>query len=60
MAKWITDLLDGKKTYLVAIGVGIVAALNAAGLIDEATAKMFYGFLGAGGLACLRSGIEKK
>lgn len=49
------EWLKGKKTYLCAAGVGIVAVLVYLGVIDNQIADVLYGLLGAGGLAGLRA-----
>jgi hypothetical protein len=53
------SFLSGKKTYLVAIAVAIVAGLTYAGVLDSNTAEIIYGLLGAGSIATLRSAISK-
>lgn len=55
----IRDFFEGKKTHICAILIGVVTALWAAGVIDEAARDAFWGLLGAGGLAALRSGVSK-
>ncbi len=54
--KSIEDLLQGKKTYLVALLVGIGAALKVLG-ID--VPEWIYPILGALGLGAIRSSIGK-
>jgi hypothetical protein len=49
------EFLKGKKTYLVAIGLGIVAFLQAMKYIDETTAESMIAFLTGSGLAALRA-----
>lgn len=49
------EWLKGKKTYLCAAGVGIVAVLVYLGVIDNQIADVLYGFLGAGAVAALRA-----
>ena len=59
--------MDGKKTYLCALGFGLsmvgVAACYYVGLIDikqAATLLTFFGgVFGGGGLAALRAGVGK-
>jgi len=53
------DWISGKKTYLVAIAIGIVAGLQAAGILDDAAVEKAYGLLGALGLVTLRAGVAK-
>lgn len=50
--------LTGKRTYIVAAGIGIVAALKAAGVIDEATANVILTLLGGAGLATVRAAVK--
>lgn len=50
--------LKGKKTYLVAAAMVIVAGLHALGYIDEATFRALQGILLGGGLAALRAGVN--
>ena len=53
----IVDYLKGKKTYLIAVIVGIVAALQYLGIdIPE----YVYAILAAFGLGFLRAGVTKK
>ena len=50
-------LLQGKKTYLTAIIVGVVAALNFSGIVIP---EWVYLILSALGLGAVRSAITKK
>lgn len=50
-------LLQGRKTYITAIIVGVVAALNFAGIIIP---EWVYIILSALGLGAVRSAITKK
>ena len=52
-------MLEGKKTYLVALGVAIATAAHQLGWIDTALYQTILGLLGAGGIAALRSGVNK-
>lgn len=52
-------LLEGKKTYIVAFLVATVSFAVGMGWIDESTALLLYGFLGAGGLATLRAAVRQ-
>tara|TARA_Y100000310_G_scaffold242266_1_gene246411 strand:- start:3125 stop:3292 length:168 start_codon:yes stop_codon:yes gene_type:complete len=52
------DFLKGKKTYMIALAVGLVTAAQVLGWIDADTYKVVLGFLGAGGLATLRAGVN--
>ena len=55
LVKW----LQGKKTFLVAIGIAVVVGLQAAGILDTEIANTILGFLGASGLITLRAGLKK-
>lgn len=55
----VINFLKGKKTYAVAIAVGVVAAVSFMGWIDSDTAAILYGLLGAGGIASLRAAVDK-
>ena len=52
-------MLNGWKTYLCAVGIGIVTTAKALGYLDEASYQTIVGMLGAGGLAALRAGVAK-
>jgi len=54
---FLNGLLGGKKTYLIALAVGLVTAAQALGWIDSEIYQVILGFLGAGGLATLRAGV---
>lgn len=58
--KSVMVFLEGKKTYLVAVLVAVVAASEFLGWIDMQTASVILSFLGAGGLAALRSAVNKQ
>lgn len=51
--------LAGKKTYIVAILMGVITALEAAGMIDAETMQTILAVLAALGLTTLRSAIPK-
>ena len=51
--------LSGKKTYLVAIAMVILAGLRQQDYIDEQTYRYGEWILLGGGLAALRAGIKK-
>lgn len=56
-------MLQGKKTYILAILIGVMSAAKALGWINESIFQTLMGILGASGLATLRSsivGIDKK
>ena len=52
------EWLKGKKTYIVAIAVGVGTALQRAGIITDQVAQAIYGVLGGLGLATLRAGVS--
>ena len=56
MLEKIGQWLQGKKTYIVAIIVGILAALQALGYVIP---EYVYAILAALGLGAVRSGIDK-
>jgi hypothetical protein len=53
------DALKGYKTYLVAAGVALTVGLQAAGFITQDIAEVFYGLLGASGLATIAAKINR-
>lgn len=53
------EILHGKKTYLIAIGLGIVATVNSLGWITPEQHQLLLALLGSGGLAALRAGVAK-
>ena len=57
--KKILDKLSGCKSYFIAALIGLISAAKFLGWIDEATFGVLFGLLTGGGLAALRSGIEK-
>lgn len=56
----LVKVLQGRKTYLVALAVAVVVFLQAIGAVSSELAQTLYGLLGAGGLATLRAGITKQ
>lgn len=53
-------VLWGKKTYLIAAGIVVLAGLEATGYVSSETARLIdYALLG-GGLAALRAGVAKR
>lgn len=52
----IIEFLKGKKTYLIALLIGILAALDYLGI---SVPKFIYTALGALGLGTLRAGLTK-
>lgn len=55
----IKALLEGKKTYLVAILAGLIVGLQSADVIDANQAEKIYSLLVATGLITLRAGIAR-
>jgi len=49
--------LAGKKTYIVAVALGLATIARALGLIDDQTFTAIQGLLAATGLATLRAGV---
>jgi len=54
------NMLKGRKTYIVAIAVGVLTTAHRLGYVDDAMFSMILGFLNAGGLATLRAGMVSK
>jgi len=52
------NALNGKKTYIVAVLIGLATAAQYAGLIHSTTYMAIMGILGAGGIASLRHGMK--
>ncbi|MCP4651072.1 MAG: hypothetical protein GY853_13475 [PVC group bacterium] len=52
-------ILEGKKTYVVAILIGLANAAHFMGYITPEQLTLILGLLGAGGLASLRDGVKK-
>ena len=53
--KKLLSSFTGYRTYLCALGVGIVSVLLYLNMIDKGLAEILFGLLGAGGLAALRA-----
>lgn len=53
------DFIRGKKTYIVALIMAVVAALKIFGVIEPATYDGIMGALAALGFGALRAGVEK-
>lgn len=53
------EFLNGRKTYLVALCLGVLAVLVHLGHLDAATAAQLETLLLGGGLAALRAGVSK-
>ncbi len=56
MLEKLDKLLQGKKTYIVAILIGVMAGLQAYGIVIP---DYVFAILGALGLGAVRSGINK-
>ena len=56
----IVKFLQGKKSYILAVCVAVVAAAQYLGWIGQESAVVLYGLLGAGSVASLRAGISGK
>ncbi|KKN18192.1 hypothetical protein LCGC14_0958280 [marine sediment metagenome] len=52
-------ILDGYKTYIIAIGIGLASAAHSLGWIDTQAYLLIVGILAPSGLATLRQGIKK-
>jgi len=50
--------LQGSRTYIIALLLGVVAAAQYLGLVDAALAAQLHVLLTGGGLAALRAGVE--
>lgn len=53
------EFLQGKKTYIVAFGIGTVTTVHALGYIDDTTFKMLLGWLNAMGAATLAAKMNR-
>ncbi len=51
--------LNGKRTYLVAAVMIVVAVLKAMGVIEASTYEAVMGLLAALGFGALRAGVER-
>ena len=52
-------VLDGYKTFLVALAIGVASAVHYLGWIDTQAYLLIIGILAPTGLATLRQGIKK-
>ncbi len=52
-------LLDGKKTYITAVVLGLASFALAMGWLTKEQYQVIVGLLGSLGLAALRSGVDK-
>ncbi len=55
----IKEFFDGKKTYIMGAGMGIVAALFAMGIITKELSEILLTLLGGGAVLALRKAIGK-
>jgi hypothetical protein len=55
----VIKFLDGKKTHICAIVLGVTAVLYAHGSIDEMTRDILFATFGTGGIMAFRSGMKK-
>lgn len=53
------EWLQGKKTYIAAIAIGIATALQVAGIISDEIFQSVIGALTALGLIAARVGVQK-
>jgi hypothetical protein len=51
--------LEGKKTYITAVVLGLASFAMAMGWLDKEQYQVIVGLLGSLGLAALRSGVGK-
>ena len=58
--KKLLNFLSGKKTYAIALLVGGLTVLQHLGMLDLEVYTVLMGLLGAGGLASLRAGVNKR
>jgi hypothetical protein len=49
----VREMLTGYKTYICAVGIGLVSAASALGYLDEATKNALLGLFGAGAIGAL-------
>lgn len=54
------EYLEGKKTYIVAILLGLATAAKSLGYIDEATFQTLVTMLGSAGLVTMRMAVDPK
>ena len=57
--KTLLDWLDGKKTYICAMGIAVTYILYSQNIIDKTINDILIGVFGGGGLAALRFKIKK-
>ena len=54
------SILAGKKTYIIAIAMVVLAGLHAQGYMSDGNFGTLQALLTGGGLAALRAGVAKK
>jgi hypothetical protein len=52
-------MLEGKKTYITAVVLGLASFALAMGWLNKEQYQVIVGLLGSLGLAALRSGVDK-
>ncbi len=52
-------MLEGKKTYITAVILGLSALARGMGWLDQQQYELLLGLLGSLGLATLRAGVSK-
>ena len=58
MAK-IIEFFNGKKTYIMGVGIAVVTGLFATGIIDKDLSEILLTLLGGGAVLTLREAIGK-
>jgi len=49
------DKLKGKRTYIIAVLIGVLSAAKFLGYVDEGSFEVFVALLTGGGIAALRA-----
>lgn len=52
-------MLQGYRTYLAALAIGVAAAAHYLGYLNDVVYQSLLGILGGGGLAALRAAVKK-
>lgn len=55
----VIEFLDGKKTYICAVMVGVTAVLYSQGMIDDLTRDILFSTFGVGTVMSIRKGMKK-
>lgn len=55
----IINFLDGKKSYIIAIAMGVTTTLHVLGILNDTAYQTAMGILTGGGIASLKSAISK-